>query len=280
MFGPPRPCPPSWPSVKCPDKGACPGGPPGSTSQAPHLHAFCWACWDRVALWGAPFFIHPRVRRRTRPCGPVPGGPGASSCCCGFRERCFPHRCREPLAPRVSVRALRGGARAQRHRVLSGAGSDAYASSSGSAEPTAPGDSAAYVEVCLGSLDLRVKGTPSSQAEGEHHGPPHEAVLQDRAAHVSGTAGRGGRAPTPRPSLVQRAPAGRASGALGYWCWIMSACPGWLSCRCSGAACSGTEDTLRALSGLEVTGPSSSWGRVLALVRTAASLPPPTMQSD
>lgn len=49
------------------------------------------------------------------------------------------------------------------------AGSEAYASSSGSAEQAAAGDTTAYVEVCLDSLDLRVKGTPPSQVEGECH---------------------------------------------------------------------------------------------------------------
>lgn len=59
------------------------------------------------------------------------------------------------------------GFRAESRPCLSNAGSEAYASSSGSAEQAAPGDGAAYVEVSLDSLDLRVKGTPPSQAEGE-----------------------------------------------------------------------------------------------------------------
>lgn len=44
------------------------------------------------------------------------------------------------------------------------AGPEAYTSSSGSAEPAAPGDSAGYMEVSLDSLDLRVKGTLPSPA--------------------------------------------------------------------------------------------------------------------
>ena len=46
-------------------------------------------------------------------------------------------------------------------------GSEAYASSSGSAEPTAPGDGGGYMEVPLDSLDLRVKGALTSDTEGE-----------------------------------------------------------------------------------------------------------------
>lgn len=61
----------------------------------------------------------------------------------------------------------RGGPHAVFHRPLLNAGSEAYTSSSGSAEQTAPGDSTGYMEVSLDSLDLRVKGTLPSQAEGE-----------------------------------------------------------------------------------------------------------------
>ncbi|KAF5911642.1 hypothetical protein HPG69_007398 [Diceros bicornis minor] len=50
-------------------------------------------------------------------------------------------------------------------------GSETYTSSSGSAEQTAPGDSSGYMEVSLDSLDLRVKGTLPSQAEGLANGP-------------------------------------------------------------------------------------------------------------
>nr|XP_031306955.1 histone-lysine N-methyltransferase EHMT1 isoform X15 [Camelus dromedarius] len=50
-------------------------------------------------------------------------------------------------------------------------GAEAYASSSGSAEPTAPGDSLGYMEVSLDSLDLRVKGTLPAEAEGLANGP-------------------------------------------------------------------------------------------------------------
>ncbi|XP_066222656.1 histone-lysine N-methyltransferase EHMT1 isoform X8 [Saccopteryx leptura] len=50
-------------------------------------------------------------------------------------------------------------------------GSEAYTSSSGSAEPVVPGDSVGYMEVSLDSLDLRVKGTLPSQAEGLANGP-------------------------------------------------------------------------------------------------------------
>ncbi|KAM8803434.1 histone-lysine N-methyltransferase EHMT1 isoform 1-T1 [Rhynchonycteris naso] len=50
-------------------------------------------------------------------------------------------------------------------------GSEAYTASLGSAEPVAPGDSVGYMEVPLDSLDLRVKGTLPSQAEGLANGP-------------------------------------------------------------------------------------------------------------
>ncbi|KAM9207580.1 histone-lysine N-methyltransferase EHMT1 isoform 3-T3 [Dugong dugon] len=50
-------------------------------------------------------------------------------------------------------------------------GSEAYKSSSGSTEQTAPGDSMGYMEVPLDSLDLRVKGILSSQVEGLANGP-------------------------------------------------------------------------------------------------------------
>ncbi|XP_078189278.1 histone-lysine N-methyltransferase EHMT1 isoform X17 [Callithrix jacchus] len=50
-------------------------------------------------------------------------------------------------------------------------GSEPYKSSSGSTEQTAPGDSTGYMEVSLDSLDLRVKGILSSQAEGLANGP-------------------------------------------------------------------------------------------------------------
>lgn len=59
------------------------------------------------------------------------------------------------------------GLRAGSQPCLLNTGSEAYAASSGSTERAAPGDGAAYVEVSLDSLDLRVKGTPPSQAEGE-----------------------------------------------------------------------------------------------------------------
>ncbi|XP_006900681.1 PREDICTED: histone-lysine N-methyltransferase EHMT1 [Elephantulus edwardii] len=50
-------------------------------------------------------------------------------------------------------------------------GSEAYKSPSGSTEQTTPGDSMGYMEVPLDSLDLRVKGILSSQAEGLVNGP-------------------------------------------------------------------------------------------------------------
>lgn len=53
------------------------------------------------------------------------------------------------------------------HESVLNAGSEAYTSSSGSTEQTAPGDSTGYMEVSLDSLDLRVKGTLPSHAEGE-----------------------------------------------------------------------------------------------------------------
>ncbi|XP_074187558.1 histone-lysine N-methyltransferase EHMT1 isoform X1 [Rhinolophus sinicus] len=61
-------------------------------------------------------------------------------------------------------------------------GSEAYASSSGSAEQAAAGDTTAYMEVCLDSLDLRVKGTPPSQVEGLANGP--DAVETDGLQEV------------------------------------------------------------------------------------------------
>ncbi|XP_016067319.1 PREDICTED: histone-lysine N-methyltransferase EHMT1 isoform X1 [Miniopterus natalensis] len=62
--------------------------------------------------------------------------------------------------------------RRRNKKKLSGVlGPEAYTSSSGSTEPVAPGDSAGYMEVSLDSLDLRVKGTLPSQAEGLANGP-------------------------------------------------------------------------------------------------------------
>uniref|UniRef100_A0A7J8IIV2 [histone H3]-lysine(9) N-methyltransferase n=1 Tax=Rousettus aegyptiacus TaxID=9407 RepID=A0A7J8IIV2_ROUAE len=69
------------------------------------------------------------------------------------------------------VKPARKRRRRSRKRQSSMLGSEAYASSSGSAEQAPPGDGAAYVEVSLDSLDLRVKGTPPSQAEGLANGP-------------------------------------------------------------------------------------------------------------
>ena len=47
------------------------------------------------------------------------------------------------------------------------AGSEASASSSGSMEPTAPGDGGGYMEVPLDSLNLHVQGALTSDTEGE-----------------------------------------------------------------------------------------------------------------
>lgn len=70
------------------------------------------------------------------------------------------------------------------------AGSEAYASSSGSAEQAAPGDGAAYVEVSLDSLDLRVKGTPPSQAEGEPRADGAGTSVSCQPAAPRGPCGR------------------------------------------------------------------------------------------
>ncbi|XP_036162794.1 histone-lysine N-methyltransferase EHMT1 isoform X7 [Myotis myotis] len=60
--------------------------------------------------------------------------------------------------------------RRSKRKPGSALGPEAYTSSSGSAEPVAPGDSAGYMEVSLDSLDLRVKGTLPSPA-GLANGP-------------------------------------------------------------------------------------------------------------
>ncbi|XP_057580241.1 histone-lysine N-methyltransferase EHMT1 isoform X3 [Hippopotamus amphibius kiboko] len=64
------------------------------------------------------------------------------------------------------IKPARKRRRRSKKKPCSVLGSEAYASSSGSAEPTAPGDSTGYMEVSLDSLDLRVKGTLASDAEG------------------------------------------------------------------------------------------------------------------
>ncbi|XP_070374304.1 histone-lysine N-methyltransferase EHMT1 isoform X3 [Equus asinus] len=69
------------------------------------------------------------------------------------------------------VKPARKRRRRSKKKQGSGPGSEAYTSSSGSTEQTAPGDSTGYMEVSLDSLDLRVKGTLPSQAEGLANGP-------------------------------------------------------------------------------------------------------------
>nr|XP_008523290.1 PREDICTED: histone-lysine N-methyltransferase EHMT1 isoform X1 [Equus przewalskii] len=69
------------------------------------------------------------------------------------------------------VKPARKRRRRSKKKQGSGPGSEAYTSSSGSTEQTVPGDSTGYMEVSLDSLDLRVKGTLPSQAEGLANGP-------------------------------------------------------------------------------------------------------------
>ncbi|XP_058380639.1 histone-lysine N-methyltransferase EHMT1 isoform X8 [Diceros bicornis minor] len=69
------------------------------------------------------------------------------------------------------IKPARKRRRRNKKKPSSGLGSETYTSSSGSAEQTAPGDSSGYMEVSLDSLDLRVKGTLPSQAEGLANGP-------------------------------------------------------------------------------------------------------------
>ncbi|XP_059514521.1 histone-lysine N-methyltransferase EHMT1 isoform X6 [Myotis daubentonii] len=68
------------------------------------------------------------------------------------------------------VKPARKRRRRSKRKPCSALGPEAYTSSSGSAEPVAPGDSAGYMEVSLDSLDLRVKGTLPSPA-GLANGP-------------------------------------------------------------------------------------------------------------
>ncbi|XP_032117755.1 histone-lysine N-methyltransferase EHMT1 [Sapajus apella] len=69
------------------------------------------------------------------------------------------------------IKPARKRRRRSRKKPSSALGSEPYKSSSGSTEQTAPGDSTGYMEVSLDSLDLRVKGILSSQAEGLANGP-------------------------------------------------------------------------------------------------------------
>uniref|UniRef100_A0A8C8YTB8 Euchromatic histone lysine methyltransferase 1 n=1 Tax=Prolemur simus TaxID=1328070 RepID=A0A8C8YTB8_PROSS len=79
------------------------------------------------------------------------------------------------------VKPTRKRRRRSRKKPSSALGSEAYKSSSGSTEPTAPGGSTGYVEVSLDSLELRVKGILSSGAEGLADGPdaPETDGLQE-----------------------------------------------------------------------------------------------------
>ncbi|XP_060040395.1 histone-lysine N-methyltransferase EHMT1 isoform X2 [Erinaceus europaeus] len=78
------------------------------------------------------------------------------------------------------IKPARKRRRKSKKKPSSGPGSDAYASSSGSAEQAVPGDSTGYMD--LDSLDLHVKGTLSSQAEGLANGP--EVVETDGLQEV------------------------------------------------------------------------------------------------
>ncbi|XP_036756615.2 histone-lysine N-methyltransferase EHMT1 isoform X11 [Manis pentadactyla] len=80
------------------------------------------------------------------------------------------------------VKPARKRRRRGKRKQSGGLGSEAYASSSGSAEQTAPGDSTGYMEVSLDSLELCVKGTLPSQAEGLANGP--DAVETDGLQEV------------------------------------------------------------------------------------------------
>ncbi|XP_067598585.1 histone-lysine N-methyltransferase EHMT1 isoform X3 [Pseudorca crassidens] len=69
------------------------------------------------------------------------------------------------------IKPARKRRRRSKKKPCSVLGSEAYASSSGSAEQMAPSDGTGYMEVSLDSLDLRVKGTLASDAEGLANGP-------------------------------------------------------------------------------------------------------------
>ncbi|XP_062938708.1 histone-lysine N-methyltransferase EHMT1 isoform X1 [Cynocephalus volans] len=69
------------------------------------------------------------------------------------------------------IKPARKRRRRNKKKPSSVLGSEACKSSSGSTEQMAPGDSTGYMEVSLDSLDLRVKGILSSQAEGLSNGP-------------------------------------------------------------------------------------------------------------
>ncbi|KAM6182101.1 histone-lysine N-methyltransferase EHMT1 isoform 3-T3 [Erethizon dorsatum] len=69
------------------------------------------------------------------------------------------------------IKPARKRRRRSRKKPSGTLGSEACKLSSGSTEQMAPGDSSGYMEVSLDSLDLRVKGILSSQAEGLANGP-------------------------------------------------------------------------------------------------------------
>ncbi|XP_055256810.1 histone-lysine N-methyltransferase EHMT1 isoform X2 [Moschus berezovskii] len=69
------------------------------------------------------------------------------------------------------IKPARKRRRRSKKKPCSVLGSEASASSSGSVEPTAPGDGGGYMEVPLDSLDLRVQGALTSDTEGLANGP-------------------------------------------------------------------------------------------------------------
>ncbi|XP_004848753.1 histone-lysine N-methyltransferase EHMT1 isoform X4 [Heterocephalus glaber] len=69
------------------------------------------------------------------------------------------------------IKPARKRRRRSRKKPSGTLGSEACKLSPGSTEQMAPGDSSGYMEVSLDSLDLRVKGILSSQAEGLANGP-------------------------------------------------------------------------------------------------------------
>uniref|UniRef100_A0AC11DR48 Euchromatic histone lysine methyltransferase 1 n=1 Tax=Ovis aries TaxID=9940 RepID=A0AC11DR48_SHEEP len=69
------------------------------------------------------------------------------------------------------IKPARKRRRRSKKKPCSVLGSEASASSSGSVEPTAPGDGGGYVEVPLDSLDLHVQGVLTSDTEGLANGP-------------------------------------------------------------------------------------------------------------
>lgn len=185
-------------------------------STCPHL------CFPRH---GCPL---PReVVRKWEPAEVRDGGPVAMCVCCLSGSR----------ASRGASRGSRGPGAPCLTCVPLNAGSEAYASSSGSAEQMAPSDGTGYMEVSLDSLDLRVKGTLASDAEGERVRGQGQLAGVGEGTFGAEWAGRGASVLCPCGALVRRP---QGSGAVAHqgqeFCepcvfmwgfqWEVTLCPG------------------------------------------------------